>query len=77
MVASCGLPVVFWFHSFICLGGTVFAFVFLPETQGKTLTELSNLFVKKPEIAKIGLDTSVSIAKLSKEQEAAGSAAIV
>jgi hypothetical protein len=37
MVGSCGLPVVFWFHSFVCLAGTVFAFVFLPETQGPIL----------------------------------------
>jgi len=67
MVAACGLPVVFWFHSFICLAGTVFAFVFLPETQGKTLTELSNLFVKKPETPKMILPTSLT---LSKEKEA-------
>jgi len=70
MVAACGLPVVFWFHSFISLAGTVFAFVYLPETQGKTLTELSNLFVKKPEIQKIGLETSLSIGSISKAKEA-------
>ena len=67
MVAVCGLPVVFWFHSFVCLVGTVFAFVYLPETQGKTLTELSNLFVKKPELPKFIITPSLP---MTKEQEA-------
>jgi hypothetical protein len=67
MVNGCGMPVVFWFHSFVCLAGTVFAFVYLPETQGKTLTELSNLFVKKPETSKIVIHPTIP---MTKEQEA-------
>jgi hypothetical protein len=68
MVGSCGLPIVFWFHGVICLAGTVFAFIFLPETQGKTLTELSHLFVKKPKVPTIVVHTSSSV---TKEKEAA------
>lgn len=67
MVNSFGLPVVFWLHSFICLAGTIFAFIFLPETQGKTLAELSNLFVKKSEKKFFAPNLT-----LTKEQEAAG-----
>ena len=37
MVSAFGLPVVFWIHSFICLCGTVFAYIFLPETKVKVL----------------------------------------
>lgn len=62
MVESLGLATVFWMHSLVCLTATVFACVFLPETQGKTLAELSNLYVKKPE--------KESKLNLTKEQEA-------
>jgi len=62
MVESLGLATVFWIHSLICLTGTVFACFFLPETQGKTLAELSNMFEKKPE--------KESRLNLTKEQEA-------
>jgi hypothetical protein len=62
MVESLGLATVFWIHSLVCLTATVFAYVFLPETQGKTLAELSNLFVKKP--------AKESHLNLTKEQEA-------
>ena len=42
-----GLHTIFWFHSAMCLLACVWAFAILPETQGKTLTELSNLYEKK------------------------------
>jgi hypothetical protein len=45
------------------LAGTVFAYFILPETQGKTLTELSNLFVEKPEAAKIIITPSFPATK--------------
>ena len=46
LVDNFGLPVVFWAHGLNCLAGIAFAFFFLPETKNKTLTELSQLFVK-------------------------------
>lgn len=62
MVESLGLATVFWIHSLVCLTATVFACFFLPETQGKTLAELSLLYVKKP--------AKESKLNLTKEQEA-------
>lgn len=50
MVDALGLAAVFWIHSLVCLAATVFAFVFMPETKGKTLSELSNLYDKKQAI---------------------------
>jgi len=62
MVESFGLAIVFWIHSLVCLTATVFACFYLPETQGMTLAELSNLYEKKPQ--------KESKLNLTKEQEA-------
>lgn len=62
LVENLGLATVFWIHSLICFAATAFACLFLPETQGKTLAELSTLYVKKPE--------KESKLNLTKEQEA-------
>ena len=45
-----GLPKLFWIHSCICAATCVIAMMILPETQGKTLTELSEMYTtpKKP-----------------------------
>lgn len=47
LVAHVGLPSVFWIHSGILVFACGIAFLVLPETQGKTLTELSNLYKKE------------------------------
>ena len=43
-----GLHYMFWIHSAICVGTCVLAAFVLPDTQGKSLEELSNLYQKKP-----------------------------
>ena len=47
VVGELGLPMVFWIHSGICVTLSLLAAAILPETQGLTLTELSNLYEKK------------------------------
>lgn len=47
LVSYLGLPKVFWMHSSICIFVSILAAIILPETQGLTLTELSNLYEKK------------------------------
>ena len=42
-----GLPNIFWIHSGICGLVCIIAILILPETQGKTLTELSSMYSKK------------------------------
>ena len=42
-----GLHSAFWFHTGILTVAVTFAYFAIPETRGKTLTELSNLFDKK------------------------------
>ena len=42
-----GLPTLFWIHSSICAAVCFIAMMILPETQGKTLTELSEMYTPK------------------------------
>ena len=42
-----GLSGVFWIHSSICILVCIVATKILPETQGKTLTELSQMYSDK------------------------------
>ena len=42
-----GLPIIFWIHSGICAFVTIIAILILPETQGKTLTDLSKMYSAK------------------------------
>ena len=46
IMAMIGLDVLFWIHSFILLFTSILAYLIMPETQGKTLTELSELYGK-------------------------------
>jgi SP family facilitated glucose transporter-like MFS transporter 8 len=48
----------FWLYGGICAAGTVFFFVFLPETRGKTFAEIEKMFVKD-EIVEKGRDDKV------------------
>ena len=41
-----GLSAIFWIHSIICFLTCILAMFILPETQGKTLTELSLMYAK-------------------------------
>ena len=38
------LPGLFWFHSFAVLTCVIFAFFNMPETRGKTLSELNQIY---------------------------------
>ena len=44
LVQIIGLPAMFWLHSAICILLCILAIFILPETQGKTLTELSEMY---------------------------------
>ena len=44
-----GLSALFWIHSGICILICIVAILILPETQGKTLTELSQMYAENPK----------------------------
>ena len=44
-----GLSALFWIHSGICILICIVAIIILPETKGKTLTELSQLYADNPK----------------------------
>ena len=68
VVNQLGLPMVFWIHSGICVALSLLAAAILPETQGLTLTELSNLYAKEKKKPEPNLTTAPW--KMTKEQEA-------
>ena len=43
------LPGLFWFHSVAVLTCVIFAFFTMPETRGKTLSQLSQIYDDKRE----------------------------
>ena len=45
-----GLSAIFWIHSGICIVSCIVAMVIVPETQGKSLTELADLYSKKDKM---------------------------
>ena len=53
LVGCIGLDVLFWAHACILILTAFLAFLIMPETHGKTLTELSNLYEKKEEKSKL------------------------
>lgn len=53
LVGYIGLHGLFWAHACILLFTALLAFFIMPETHGKTLTELSNLYEKKEKITKM------------------------
>ena len=53
VVNSIGLHNMFWIHGCLCIFMCVCGMMILPETQGKTLTELSQIYSakeKKPSV---------------------------
>ena len=42
-----GLHTLFWIHGFVCLTMIFIVYFTLPETQGKTLTQLENIYAKE------------------------------
>ena len=44
IITSLGLQFLFLFHGVVCALAAVFACAFLPETRGKTLTQLCSLY---------------------------------
>ena len=44
-----GLSTLFWIHSGICICLCIIGMLILPETQGKTLTEISEMYLDKPK----------------------------
>ena len=53
LVGCIGLHLLFWAHACILILTAFLAFFIMPETHGKTLTELSNLYEKKEENSKM------------------------
>ena len=49
LVLIIGLPGMFWIHAIICILLCALGILLLPETQGKTLTELSELYTNSKE----------------------------
>ena len=47
--STLGLSGAFFLNAAFCLAGSVFVVVYLPETHGLTLTELSKLFAEDGE----------------------------
>ena len=45
-----GLHCVFWIHSGVAMFAGILAIFIMPETQGKTLTELSKMFSRNDNI---------------------------
>jgi hypothetical protein len=50
MVAFMTLPGTFWFYSGSCFGGAVILYFVLPETEGKTLFEITEHFAGRDKI---------------------------
>ena len=46
-----GLSAIFWIHSGICIVSCIVALLIVPETQGKSLTELADLYSKKAKMS--------------------------
>ena len=67
-VNTLGLYSLFWIHSGMCVLLSILAGLLLPETQGKTLTELSEMFEKKKKSPQYR--PKVEPWKMTKEQEA-------
>ena len=42
-----GLHTLFWVHGSVCLTMIFIVYFTLPETQGKTLTQLENIYAKE------------------------------
>ena len=51
LVQIIGLPAMFWVHSAICILLCILGIFILPETRGKTLTELSKMYSNKSKKA--------------------------
>ena len=49
-VNAIGLPVIWWIHSCVSIAMCIIALLIIPETQGKTLTELSQMYSAKPKL---------------------------
>ena len=67
-----GTYAAFWLYSGVLILGILLAFFFVPETRGKTLTELSELFEKKQTAAhtQTALQMSQVVTTQTKEEEA-------
>jgi len=50
MAKMWGMHGVFLFFTIVSLVGVIFILLFLPETKGKTLSELEDMFVKKKKV---------------------------
>ena len=50
LINKLGLHGIFLFHGAICILVSVLAGIFLPETEGKTMTQLENLYKKKSDV---------------------------
>jgi len=42
--AYLGINVLLWIYSGICITGVAFVYLFVPETKGRTLEEIQQLF---------------------------------
>ena len=48
----------FWLYGGVCLVGTFYTIFFVPETKGKTIEEIQQMFSSSPEERRIGAPVS-------------------
>lgn len=48
MITTAG---TFWMYAVLCTIGVIFVLVFVPETKGKSLNEIANLFKKSTNMS--------------------------
>ena len=48
----------FWLYGAVCLVGTIYTIFFVPETKGKTIEEIQQMFSSSPEERRKGAPVS-------------------
>lgn len=65
MLLLMGKHGVFFFYALVSLAGTLFVFFFLPETKGKSLHEIEDIFVKNKKQGSVEMGTTIAMISLN------------